>query len=271
MRPLLALQLFAEHLWYSAMPDAKKLAITWIELVLLILTVAAGMGIWIVSKQLVDIWEKPNEPLEISHQKEANVLSEQAKLTAAQSEVSALQTKLSQERVEQVRKQHVVDSLTEAQKNQNPPPPTAKAELEKANADLETTKAFAARLSAELDNKLAASTTAQIASETAKRNAASNLAAAQLKFVWRKRVTTLKYFGIAVAVVLVAVLLLVSLIRGLGRFKASRATVVGGAAALMAILIGYEILELAGVALVGVVIVIVVLALMPSEEQTPAT
>ena len=81
----------------------------------------------------------------------------------------------------------------------------------------------------------------------------------------------MKYFGIAVAVVLVGVLLLVSLIRGAGRFKASRVTVVGGAVALLAILVGYEILELAGVALVGVVIVIIVLALMPSKEKKRAT
>jgi hypothetical protein len=253
------------------MPDAKKFAITWIELVLLILTVAAGMGIWIVAKQWVDISEKTNEPLELNYQKEANVLNDQAKLSSAQSEVAALQARLTQERVEQVKKQYLVDSLTEVQKTQKPPTPSANAELEKARADFEATKGLITRLSTDLDNKLAASTAAQLELETAKRRAATDLAKAQLKFLWHKRLITLEYFGIGVAVLLLLVLMVVSVLSLAGRFKASRKIVVGGAAGLLAILIGYEILELAGAALIGVLIVIVVLALMPSGERDPAT
>ena len=247
------------------MPDAKKLAITWIELVLLILTVVAGMGIWIVSKQLVDTWQKKNEPLELNYQKEANVINEQANLTAVQGEVTALQTKLTQERVEQVTKQYLIDRLSEAQKTQTPVPATSNAELEKAKTDLETSKGLISRLSTELANKQAASATAQIDLETAKRRSAANLAWAQLKFVWKKRAFALLGFVIAV------VLLLVGVMKIAGRFNPSPAIVVGGATAFLLILVGYELFEFVGAAVIGVVIVILVLMRMPFEKANPAT
>ena len=250
------------------MPDAKKFAITWIELLLLIVTVAAGMGTWIVAKQVVEIREKTNEPLELNYQKDANVLDVQAKLSAAQSEVAALQARLTQERVEQIKKQHLVDTLTEAQKTDKPPAP---ADLEKARADFESTNDFISRLSTALDNKLTASNTAQIELETAKRRAASDLARAQIKFLWHKRWVTVKYFGIAVGVLLFLILAVVLEISRAGGFEVNLTIVFGGAAALLGILVGYELFALAGAALIGVLIVIIVLAHMPTKEKDPAT
>ena len=265
------------------MAASKKLAITWIELALLILTVIAGMGIWVFVKQKVDVWQKANEPLEATYQKQHDVLDKQAKQSFAQSELTTLQSKLIQERIDELRKGYLLENLTNAPKNtpqtatpatasaSPAPTPTTNAELEKAKTDVEVTKRVIETLSSQQDEKIKAVGQAYIDLEAAKLRASANFTQAQIKFLRDKRLVALSYAGIAIFALLVLVWLLVSVIGFAGRFETRRTVVVGSAAALLFILIGYEVFELAGAALIGILVVITILALLPATKNPQQT
>ena len=256
---------------------SKKLAITWIELALLTLTVIAGMGIWIFVKQKVDLWQKTNEPIEATYQKQHDVPDKQAKYSFAQTELTTLQSKLIQERIDELRKYYLLENLTNAPKTATPasaapaPSPTVNAELAKAKTDLEVTKRMTATLSSQQDEKIKAVAQAHIDLEAAKLSASANFAQAQVDFVRHKRLVALMYAGIAIIALLVLVWVLVSAIGIAGRFKTRRTVMIGSAAALLFILIGYEVFELAGAALIGILVVITILALLPAPKNPQQT
>jgi hypothetical protein len=261
------------------MADSKKIAITWIELALLILTVIAGMGIWIYVKQKVDLWQKANEPLEATYQKQDDVPGKQAKHSFAQSELTTLQSKLIQEQIDELRKRYLVENLTNAPKTEtpgtaSPPPassPTISAELEKAKTDLELTKRVTETLSSQQDEKVKAAAQAYVDLEAAKLRASANFAQAQVDFLRHKRLVALRYAAIAIIALLLLVWILVSVIGIAGRFETRRTVVVGSAAALLFILIGYEAFELGGAALIGILVVITILALLPATKNPQQT
>lgn len=261
----------------SAMTDSKKVAITWIELVLLVLTVIAGMGIWVVIKQRVELSEKADEPVEVNYQNQAQVLLRQTRYSFIQNELTTAQTKLAQEQIDERRKEYLLETLINAEKNPTSSPtrpataPTPNTDIEKTKTDLVTTKRLIGYLTSEVKNKEQDSINAYIDLETAKRLASANFAESQFRFQWGKRFDTLYYGSIVIGGLLFLVWLIISIVGRLGRFTASRVSVVGGATTLLAILIGYETFELAGAALVGVLVVIVILILIPTEKNTQET
>jgi hypothetical protein len=234
------------------------------------------MGIWGFTEQQVNIRLKYLEPQESYYQKQANVIALQAEVSAIQTELTAIQSKLTEQKLELLRQSFKVEAMTAAQqkplKTPGPPPkkPTlseAVAALDAAKIELETTRNYAGALTTEAAQKLNAFSDRSFALEEAKRKASNEYERAQQSFLWSKRLRTLLCAGIAIIGLLLIVLIIISVINRFRSLKVNLSIVIGWAALILAVLIGYQTFSLIGAAVIGTFMAVAMLLFIPGTPK----
>jgi hypothetical protein len=96
------------------MNSTSKVALTWLEVCLIVLLVAIGLGIWAYVEKQVDDSASATEPREEEFQIREGVRAAESELAAAKDEVTALRTKLMEQWLEKARETATAESLGEA-------------------------------------------------------------------------------------------------------------------------------------------------------------
>jgi hypothetical protein len=96
------------------MNSTSKVALTWLEVCLIFLVVAIGLGIWACVEKQVDDSASATEPREEEFQVREGVRAAESELAAAKDDVTALRTKLIEQRLEKARETATSESLREA-------------------------------------------------------------------------------------------------------------------------------------------------------------
>ena len=245
---------------------ACKIAISWIELILLCLLVLGGMAASVLVEKDVGDRLKPQEPSLSSFQQTENVVSLQAELTNAQAELKVLQEKLAESRFGLRRLSARIETLVASFPRLNglayDAPPQVRME---AGVSDRLTKVLLTDMGDVVRN--VADKTAALA--LAQRKATQRFDDARDDFLQQKRWQVLRRSAATTGLLLLATLALVRFAAGLGGKLSGpsvmtwhSATTFAIAAALLTILLGYQTFELAGAAAAGVVVLILLAAVM---------
>ena len=245
--------------------SARKRSVSGGDFVLLVLIVIAGFGVWFLVDRTLTHWFHRYQPNEERLMFDRGVTAQQAELTRAQSEIDELQKALNAAQLEQIKQEANVRTLVsaypaladEASRNKAP------AELVKSYWDAKrqehTANAVVSALEGRLQERKA--TTRAVASTFQQNKLDTQVRfhrETALYLLIKPALSLLTTFAIVFALLFLVdlVLLLVTgkRIAKMGRFQPYLIVI-----ALLLVLFGYQAFELAGAALVGIIILIIVL------------
>lgn len=251
--------------------SSDRIAISRAELSLLILLVVVGMGLWVWVDREVNALLAGREPREEQIKAEFSVSPQQEKVLLAASERKAIGKELIQARLEQSKQGAITVALAEAFPELTRPPvsgsnSTIPAETAQAYREARVKELIASRLVHTLSERLeSVEATAAQSSATLEQSRHS----ANTKFRQRHALYSLIKRLLAFASSLVIMLLLILIVRrfvapGEGKRFIVRSPltfllVIGA----LFVLFAYQAFELAGAALVGVVVLLVLFRYIP--------
>lgn len=258
------------------MTSGRKISVSWIELLLLVLLVFSGMGAWAFTEKEVDSNLKPEEPKEDYFQRQAEVPILEEKLSSARSELAAVQAKLNEQKIDLAQQGFRLAALSAAHPellDSTPPsatktaPPEMHQAYDKAKIELEAAKNLVNTLNEELVKSI--KTVADLSSDlaAAQKLSAQKFNLAQQRFVTTKRMSTLLRTSIFIAVFMLTALALTYIVTGRQLVGIRLGVVFGAAALLLLVLLAYQAFEMMGAALIGTLIVIVILILIPRKAE----
>lgn len=249
----------------SSEPSDRKRSVSGGDFVLLVLLVIAGFGIWfLVDRSLTHLLHdyEPNEERLLFQR---GVTAQQAELTRTQSEIDELQKFLNAAQLEQIKQEANVRTLVsanseladEAARNRAP------AELVKSYKDAkrqeDAANVVVRALEERLQKRKDAATAATAVWQTNKFATQAEFHRAQARYLLLKPLLTL----VVVVVIIFLLLLLVDgiLLLSTGRriAKTERFQPYLIVIALLLVLFGYQAFDLAGAALIGILVLIFLL------------
>lgn len=246
------------------MPN-NKIAISWMELLLVVSLVFSGLGIWTYVERQVNLHLKAREPKEDDFQREAEVSVLEGKLADAKSEAAALREKLNSERIDLARQKFKIAALTAAQPQLlNAPAGTAgkrlpaelRKEHDKARIEWAAQKQLVDKLNKGLANsqRMIAERAAELAE--AQKSSAQKFLRAQERFARTRKWATLRQAGpLLVAAFAVAFGLIYAIARK-SPAALKPVAIVAGAVLLLLVLLAYQMFDMMGAAIIGTFILL---------------
>lgn len=255
----------------------EKIAISRAEVILLVLLVVVGMGIWVWVDREVTELIKDKEPREDNIQAKFQVPTHQNEVLRAQNERKAIEEQLIQSRLEQSKQSATTKALSDAYpelaKDAATAPKSIPIEIVQNYRDAHIKEMIATQLITSLTERLEAVKTqeANVATilEMNKRSASSEFHRSQALYLLAKPALTL-------AASLIIMLLLIFIVRWFVSPRAGRRFTVQNplmfllVIGVLFVLFAYQAFEMAGAALVGVVVVLILFAyiLGPQKAST---
>jgi hypothetical protein len=266
--------------------EAGKVAVSRADLILLVVLVVLGMGSWVWVDREVTLLLKDKEPREEQFQGQFRVPAQQANLSLAQSELKATQDQLVQARADYARQSATVDALVAmypqlagvaAPADVPRSVPAEGGPAYQPYLDARLKQEVAKRLIDALPLRLTVLQRdvdrADNELEEAQRSARQRYFQAQASYLLQKPL----WMSFAAFVILLVVASLMFVIQRMARpkrrpprFPLQAPLVLSGAIGSLAVLFGYQTFEIAGAALAGLLVLLIVLAYLPWRDQTVA-
>ena len=253
------------------MRASSKISILWLEIILIALLVSSALGIWMFVEQRVEEEFKQQEPNLESLQQEESLLTHQISFDATKKELEEVHKLLFQKRLEFKKQISEVNSLESAYPEISSTPlesskiPTKLNERYKtliidksANENLIKTLEGEVNI---LQNQASKNSKGLLNAQDA---ASEKLENQKREFKSNKTKTKVRH-SLAIVVPLMSIfsiLILAFKLINRKKFKIQAASVLGIAAGLQLILIGYQAFGLIGTALIGLAISILILAFL---------
>jgi hypothetical protein len=244
------------------------------DFVLLVLLVIAGFGVWFwVERTLTELlhYREPNEERLMF---ERGITAQQAELTRAQNEIDELQRFLNAAQLEQIKQQANVSTLVSANPELASPDSASKAPADLVKSYWEarrqevTGKVVVRELEERLQKRKAAATAAAAVFQTNKFTTQADFHRAHARYLLLKPLLTLLVVFVVVFVLLLLVDGVLWLSTGRRIAKTERFQPYLIVIALLLVLFGYQAFELAGAALIGIVVLIVLLRKIDWPRKT---
>lgn len=257
------------------MTTNRKMAISWIELLLIAMLTLSGMGIWAFAEHQVSLYLKDQEPQEDYFQREAEVPILEGKLDIAKSELAAVQTKLNDQKLYLAQQEFKMAALAAAHPElvdpaHKPADDSATVELrkdyDKSRIELEATKNLVDALNKSLANDLNAVAGCSSDLAKARKSSAQKFVVSQDKFVRHRKLNTLLRASLFIAGFLLLAFLLTYILAAKQSSGIKRSVVFGGTTLLLLVLLAYQTFEVMGAAIAGTFILIFLLIFLPRQS-----
>jgi hypothetical protein len=240
-----------------AMTD-KKISITWIEVLLLITILLAGLGLGAFATSLIEGEREIRRPREEAFIGSAELLARQSEASTAQAELTAVHAKTVEQRIELVKLSAKLDSLKSGHPALNAPQgpasnasltPDVKTELTKTEADIQLAIKILNDLNARLSAVTATSVEKSRALIEAQEAAHRDFARAEKRFQLRTRgLTFLASMALSVVVLAMAGVL-VLVLNAKEKFGIRLKFVLISGFAILLALTSYQAFQVAGATL----------------------
>jgi hypothetical protein len=255
----------------------ERIVISRAEVCLLLLLVVAGLGTWVWVDRKMNVLLKDREPREALIKAKFHVASQQADLLMAEKERKAIEAQLINARLDQSKQNATTIALAAAYPELTKP---AAADTKPTSIDAETVKTYkeahirelmadhlVQSLSERLEVLKTQATQTSAALEQSQHLASTEFLQSHAAYMLLKRVLT---FAASLMIVLVMILIVRSFVspRAGRRFVVRSPLTFLVAVAALFVLFAYQSFELAGAALVGVVVLLIIFSYIPWPAKT---
>lgn len=245
------------------MKASSKFAISWLEIILVTVLVASGMGIWVFVDQQVSQNLYSQQPDLEQFQQERQLPDRQRELKLAQDELVTTRKKLIEQKIELARHiaklqalENVYPQLSQKTIAKPPLPPDLPKTFKAAQLEQATIKGLVQALATQ-----ALSIESQVANLTkavfkAQESSSQDLQVAKIRYEWNKRLLTLMWSAGIVACIMSVIFFIVL---GLSRWRTLTINlwlIFGAALTLQFILFGYQAFSVMGAALISTFLLI---------------
>jgi lipopolysaccharide export LptBFGC system permease protein LptF len=254
----------------------KKIAIKWIEALLLIVILLVGLGLGTLAASFIESERELRRPREEAYIRNADLLRRQAEATASQAELNTLHSKLTEQEIERAKQSAKLDSFKAIYPALNTPEAdddeSLKPEVKTAFAQLQLDFDSSGRVLADLKNRLT-SVKADAQNKATQLNETQeamrkDFEQAQTNY---RRLTHLITFVVSLVLSIIVIAIAGLIVRYFNQreqFGIRTNVLLLSGFAILLVLTSYQALQVAGATLAVIVVVVIamILALRAGKE-----